>query len=150
LAIVSAALIAGGVAILVALGLHRRERRASICFLAVVASLQLGLAGWLMPYANRFKSARGFASETAAVLGDDAISGYRQWIWRADYAYYLGRRIGRVEDSAEVTRLWNGRERHCVIVEEWKREEFLETVGPAIPQVGRDVGSKRVELYCNR
>ena len=150
LAAVSAALIVGAVAILVALGLRRRERRASICFLVVVTSLQLGLAGWLMPYANAFKSARGFASETAAVLEDDAVSGYRLWVWRADYAYYLGRRIGRVENPAEAVRLWNGLKRHCLIVEEWKREEFLETVGPAVPRVGRNVGSKRVELYCNR
>jgi len=150
LAASSAALIAGAVAILVALGLRRRERWASICFLVVLVLLQLGLAGRLMPYANTFKSARGFAGETAAVLGNDAVSGYRLWVWRADYAFYLGRRIGRVEDPAEAAHLWNGRERHCMIVEEWKREEFLEAVGPAVPRVGRDVGSKRVELYCNR
>ena len=146
----SVALIAGAVAIFVALGLRRREKRASLCFLIVLVSLQLGLAGWLMPYANVFKSARGFADETAVVVGDDAVSGYRLWVWRADYPYYLGRRIGRVENSGEAARLWNGSERHCVIVEEWKRNEFLKTVGPTVPRVARDVGSKRVELYCNR
>ena len=111
---------------------------------------QLGLAGWLMPYANVFKSARGFAAETAAVVGDDRVSGYRLWVWRADYPYYLGRRIGRVETPEAAASAWNGTARHCMIVEEWSREEFLAAVGPAILRVGRDVGSKHVELYCNR
>jgi 4-amino-4-deoxy-L-arabinose transferase-like glycosyltransferase len=144
------ALIVSAGAILVALGMRPREKRAALCFLAVLVTLELGLAGWLMPYANVFKSARSFAAETVAVAGDDTISGYRLWIWRADYPYYIGRRIGRVENPGEAASLWNGDERHCMIVEEWNRKEFLEAVGPAVPRVGRDVGSKRVELYCNR
>jgi 4-amino-4-deoxy-L-arabinose transferase-like glycosyltransferase len=146
----SVALILSGGAIFVALGLRRRERSAPLCFLAVLVTLELGLAGWLMPYANVFKSARAFAAETAVVAGDDTVSGYRLWIWRADYPYYLGHRIGRVEDPGEAARFWNGADRHCMIVEEWNREEFFEAVGPAVAQVAREVGSKRVELYCNR
>ena len=147
---VSVALFAGAATVLVALVFRRRARRASLCFLAVLVVFELGLAGWLMPYANVFKSARGFATETAAVAGEDAVSGYRLWIWRADYPYYLGRPVARVESPEEAARLWNGPERRCMIVEEWNREEFLEAVGAAVLRVGRDVGSKHVELYCNR
>jgi len=150
LTVASVALFAGAATILVALVFRHRARRASICFLAVLVTLELGLAGWLMPYANVFKSARSFAAETAVVAGGDTVSGYRLWVWRADYPYYLGRSISRVESPTEAARLWDGAERLCMIVEEWNRDEFLEAVGPADLRAGRDVGSKHVELYCNR
>jgi 4-amino-4-deoxy-L-arabinose transferase-like glycosyltransferase len=150
LAIASVALILGALVILVSLLSRNREKRASLSFLAVLVVLQLALAGWLMPYANVFKSARGFAEQTADVVGTDAVSGYRLWIWRADYAYYLGRRIDRIQSPREAVRVWHSGPRHCMIVEEWNREEFLENMDPAILKLGRDVGSKHVELYCNR
>jgi len=150
LLVASAVTIAGALAILGSLSVRDRERRAPLCFLAVLVVMELGLAGWLMPYANGFKSARGFAAATAAVVGDDRISGYRLWVWRADYPYYLGRRIGRVETPEEAGRSWAAERRSCMIVEEWNRKEFLEAVGPALPVHGHDIGSKHVELYCNR
>ncbi len=150
LTVAAIGLASAGAAVLVALGLRGREKRATACFLVVLVVLQLGTAGWLMPYANVFKSARGFAEEAALVAGGDAVSGYRLWIWRADYPYYMGRTIGRVEGPGDAARAWHGDERHCLIVEEWERDGFLRAVGPASPSVARDVGSKRVELYCNR
>ena len=84
------------------------------------------------------------------VAGDDAISGYRLWIWRADYAYYLRRRIGRVRSPEALQHVWQGKQRHCLIVEQWKRDEVLQVIGPQPPVVDATVGSKHVELYCNR
>ncbi|NIM02510.1 MAG: phospholipid carrier-dependent glycosyltransferase [Acidobacteria bacterium] len=147
---VAIAVFAAAAAILAALSSRKRVGRASVCFLAVLVALEVGTGGWLLPYANVFKSARAFAAESAAVAGEDPISGYKHWIWRADYPYYLGRSIGRIEQPEEARRAWNGEPRHCLIVEEWERADFLSAVGPANPLVARDVGSKGVELYCNR
>ncbi len=144
------AVVVGGATILAALISRDRVRRASFCFLAVLVTLEVGIAGWLLPYANAFKSARAFATASATIAGDDPISGYKLWVWRADYPYYLGRSIGRIEDAAGAARVWNGAQRHCMIVEGWAREDFLAAIGPATPQAAHDVGSKRVELYCNR
>jgi hypothetical protein len=132
------------------LGLRRREAWACVVVWVVVGTLQAWAGVWLLPRANPFKSARGFAAEVAATAGHDRVSGYRLWIWRADYAYYLGRRIGRIESPEELALAWNGAERRCLIVEEWKRDEALAVIGGRAPAVGSTVGSKQVELYCNR
>jgi len=150
LTVAAIALCLGAGVLLVTLVLEGRQRRAAIGFMIVLAALECGSLGWLAPRADEFKSARGFAGEVAAVSRGDAISGYRLWIWRADYHYYLGRRIGRVETPGALKPIWVGPARVCLIVEESKRQEFLATTGPALPQVSRAVGSKQVELYCNR
>ena len=74
----------------------------------------------------------------------------RLWVWRVDYAYYLGRRTGHVLDPVQALEIWRGEQRHCLIVEQWRRDEFLQTVGEQVPAVRRNVGSKQVDLYCNK
>ena len=150
LTIAAGAFAIGALTIAVSLMFRGRERRAARSFWIVLAATQVFLGAWLLPQVNPFKSARGFATEVHAVAGDDPVSGYRLWVWRVDYVYYLGRRIGRVPDAARALDIWRDGQRHCMIVEQWKRDEFLQLVGRREPAVRRDVGSKQVDLYCNQ
>jgi len=147
LAVVGAAFVAAGLGCALTLAWHRS--RAWMAAWLSVALLQVFVGAWVLPRADRYKSARGFAGQVAVVVADDPVSGYRLWMWRADYSYYLERSIGRVRSPHELADLWRAGERHCVIVEQWKRDEALGAIGKREPEVRATVGSKEVDLYCN-
>jgi 4-amino-4-deoxy-L-arabinose transferase-like glycosyltransferase len=145
--VAAVALIAAGLACALVFALHRS--RAWTVAWAAVAVLQAFVGAVVLPQANPYKSARRFAAAVSGVAAGDSISGYRLWRWRADYSYYLGRSIGRVRSPGDLAELWAADERHCLIVEQWKRDEVLGVIGAHPPDARATVGSKEVDLYCN-
>jgi 4-amino-4-deoxy-L-arabinose transferase-like glycosyltransferase len=127
-----------------------RRSRAWLVAWAAIALLQAFVGAIVLPRADRYKSARSFADQVSEVAAGDPVSGYRLWLWRADYSYYLRNSIGRVRSPEDLVTLWGGAERHCLIVEQGKRSEALGAIGAREPDVRTSVGSKEVDLYCNR
>lgn len=127
-----------------------REGLASVTVCLLVA--EFAIVALLLPQFNQAKSARPFAEQVRQwVEPETPLDGYRLWRWRADYPYYLERRLGRIEDESQLVAAWDDREPRCFIVEQGKRAEFVGAIGGAAgePRVERKVGSKRVALWCN-
>jgi len=142
---------AGGTAILTGLLMRRREPLAATSALfAVVVSLYLLAAVWVLPAVDRYKSARPFSDEVIArVAPDRPLHIYGGWKWRAGYAFYTGRRIDRLTSTAALASYWDD-PREVYLIVEGDPGEVLSVIGDTPPVVSGRVGSQRVHLFRNR
>ena len=103
------------------------------------------------PAANAVKSAQPFCDQVTARAGAEGeLRGYRSWIWRAEYPFYLRRPLPVLHSEEELASYWSRREEVFLIIEDQKLEEARTVIGEGPPLIDHRIGHKQVYLFSNR
>jgi 4-amino-4-deoxy-L-arabinose transferase-like glycosyltransferase len=145
-------LLAGGAAMLAAIGVATmRCRAAAAALMAFVILLYALAASWVLPAVNELKSSRPFCEAVNRhASAEEPLHAYRLWRWRGGYAYYTGRPVRLLDDLDELRRHWARTDRVFLIVERGMLREAREVIGNVEPLVDRPVGSNHAYLFSNR
>ena len=147
-----ALLLGGGGALLVAAAITRpsrwqapRGQLAGLVLMGWMLSLCTLSAAWVLPSLDAVKSARPVSERIAALAGAGEVATYRFWEWRAEYAFYTGRRMPNLR-SAEALRAWMSAPGRFVLVEGDRADEVAGVLGRRPPLVRERVGRQEVLL----
>ena len=139
------ALLVLGAAIAASVAIHRLRPR----WTAVMTCAALALSFWSvtvfgLPAFDAYKSARRLGDVLRTQIPTETpVYGYRMWAWRAEYAYYSGRSLIRVDELAVSTV-----ERACVVSENEAIEEVQRSWPDADVVWRGEIGSRTVVLTC--
>jgi 4-amino-4-deoxy-L-arabinose transferase-like glycosyltransferase len=149
--VLGATAVAGGTLLVVELSSRGRRARAPLALVAATTAIYLAAGGIALPALDRYKSARPFCDEVAALARPgDELASFSFWDWRAEYRYYLGVPIINLAGEEPLRSAWTGDRRVVLLVEGARLSAARAVIGAARPAVTGRVGGMSVYAFTNR